>query len=342
LAQASGTQSGEGGDAVSAGGRLRLPDGVSRDKAPAGVRRYPEWQQRSSRYLPDHVALTEVIPLAEPGAPSQADAPPPDMPGLQQALARVAVRIERVHRQPKGNDIDLDALIDLRVQQRAGASPHANVYIANQPGRRDLATLVLLDISRSTADRGPDGLTVLQRHAAIGRRIVQVLDRLGDRTAFYGFQSWGRSQVRALRLKGFDEPARVAHERVKALLPAGLTRTGAAIRHATHLLLADHHREQRLMLLLTDGFAYDDDYEGAHALADCERALQEAAAQGVACVCLHVGTDQPDAQLKRLYGDTAYLKQASAGGLAMPLARLIGTALQRAAGGPAAARAARG
>ncbi|HSV46834.1 MAG TPA: hypothetical protein VLJ58_13690, partial [Ramlibacter sp.] len=117
LAQASGDQTGQGGNALSMGGRLRLlPRTFANERDEAGVHRYPEWNRRHQRYQADHVTLTEIVPLVDSGASLQPAVAALDVPGLRAALARVAVTFERVHRQPSGEDLDLDALIDMRVQ----------------------------------------------------------------------------------------------------------------------------------------------------------------------------------------------------------------------------------
>lgn len=302
-------------------GRVGAPD--------HGALLYPEWDAPRQRYRPNHVRVAEIIPRAEDDA---GDAEPPrlPLPGLGAALARIGVRYQHVRGRNKGEELDLDALIDLSVQRRSGHSSHENIYIATEPSRRDLSVLLLLDISRSTADRATDGLTVLQRHGAIAERLADAFERLGDRIAAYGFHSWGRERVRFVRIKAFDERASIAPERIAALMPSGLTRMGAAIRHATALLGADRHHTHRLMVMLTDGFAYDDGYEGAYARGDTAYALAEATAQGIASVCVNIGTEQDDATLRELYGDAAYLRSTDTAGLVPALKKLMTQALYRA------------
>jgi nitric oxide reductase activation protein len=95
------------------------------------------------------------------------------------------------------------------------------------------------------------------------------------------------------------------------LEPAGMTRMGAAIRHATKLMAHEKNHSHRVIVLLSDGFAYDDEYEGQHAQADTARALAESQAKGIGCVCLNIGSEQDDEVLKRLYGSSAYLRCAN-------------------------------
>lgn len=290
---------------------------------------YPEWDESRQAYRPNHVRVSEIIPLPEEDT-GTAPSPAVALPGLGAALARIGVRYQHVRGRNKGEDLDLDALIDVSIQRRSGHSMHENIYIATEASRRDLSVLLLLDISRSTADRGDDGLTVLQRHGSIALQLTDTFERLGDHVASYGFHSWGRERVRFVRLKAFTERATVSADRIAALTPSGLTRLGAAIRHGTALLGQNQHHTHRLMLMLTDGFAYDDGYEGRYARADTARALAEATAAGIACVCVNIGTDQDDATLRQLYGEAAYLRSANTTGIVGPLRQLMHSALYRA------------
>jgi nitric oxide reductase NorD protein len=126
--------------------------------------------------------------------------------------------------------------------------------------------------------------------------------------AMHGFNSWGRTLVRFQPLKTFDEPMG-AHleQRLRRLAVAGYTRTGAAIRHATRYLRACSGTPVKLLVLVSDGYPYDDQYEGEYALEDTRRAIEEAQGQGVACVCLSVGSDVDAQRLQRAFGAAHYL-----------------------------------
>jgi nitric oxide reductase NorD protein len=81
-------------------------------------------------------------------------------------------------------------------------------------------------------------------------------------------------------------------------------------------------------MVFTDGFAYDDEYEGRHAEADVAKALSEARERGVACVCISIGSDQGDDKLERTFGTSTYLHCQQVGDLPARLQRLINTALR--------------
>ena len=58
----------------------------------------------------------------------------------------------------------------------------------------------------------------------------------------------------------------------------------------------------RLLVVLSDGLAYDHGYEPAYGAADARRALGEARRQGVGCLCLSVGASTDDEALGRVFG----------------------------------------
>lgn len=55
-------------------------------------------------------------------------------------------------------------------------------------------------------------------------------------------------------------------------------------------------------VLITDGVAYDLDYEERYAREDTRMALREAQAAGTACVCLSIGGTTSAQQLEELFG----------------------------------------
>jgi nitric oxide reductase activation protein len=138
--------------------------------------------------------------------------------------------------------------------------------------------------------------------------LVDALDALGDRVAAYGFHSRGRAAVRMVRVKSFADPFDSrARERLGALEPGAFTRLGAAIRHATHLLETDAGTARRLLVVLSDGFAYDYGYEGEYGEADARRALAEARERGIGSLCLSIGANIDAAALRRVFGTAAYV-----------------------------------
>jgi nitric oxide reductase activation protein len=106
-----------------------------------------------------------------------------------------------------------------------------------------------------------------------------------------------------VRIKNPEERWSLAvGERLRRLEPVGYTRIGAAIRHGHHVLHDRIRLPNRLLILITDGVAYDQDYEHDYAAADARRALEEARSAGTACLALSVGAGAPVDDLAKVFG----------------------------------------
>ena len=75
-------------------------------------------------------------------------------------LARLGIGLHRCHRQTQGDDIDVDAAVEARVEVLAGSAPDEAVYSTVCGAAAILSVLVLLDVSGSSAEPGSLGQTV--------------------------------------------------------------------------------------------------------------------------------------------------------------------------------------
>ena len=168
--------------------------------------------------------------------------------------------------------------------------PDEAVYLDSLRRQRDLSVLLLLDVSGSTAEPGTVGRTVHQQQRAVIANLTVALHDLGDRVALYAYYSQGRAAVNVVPVKRFDDhlDARVIR-RLNSLEPGAYSRLGAAIRHGSAVLEARGGTSRRLLVVVSDGLAYDHGYERAYGAADARRALTEARRRGTGCVCLTVG-----------------------------------------------------
>jgi nitric oxide reductase activation protein len=215
--------------------------------------------------------------------------------------------LHRRHRQFQGDDIDIDAAVEARVEARAGSVPDEAVYLDSLRRRRDLSVLLLLDISGSAAEPGTVGRTVHQQQRDAIANLAVALHDLGDRVALYAYYSQGRAAVNLVPVKRFDDhlDARVIR-RLNSLEPGAYSRLGAAIRHGSAVVEARGGTSRRLLVVLSDGLAYDHGYERAYGAADARRALTEARRRGTGCVCLTVGAGTDVTSLKRVFGSAAH------------------------------------
>ncbi|HXF42362.1 MAG TPA: VWA domain-containing protein, partial [Pyrinomonadaceae bacterium] len=223
--------------------------------------------------------------------------------------------LSRVNRELDGEDYDLNSLVEHIVDRRADGRPSEAIYTKRLRKTRDVAVLILLDQSSSTArtiTRNP-----LQPYTHPGRRIIEIekeglvlmseaLEAVGDSYAITGFTSEGRRNVKFYVVKDFHE--RYSSEtarRIGGITFQNNTRLGAAIRHASRKLLR-YQARTRLMIILTDGRPYDHDYGDArYAREDVREALTEAKINGITPFCITIDRES-ETELKDLYGDVGY------------------------------------
>jgi nitric oxide reductase NorD protein len=264
---------------------------------------YPEWDVHRRRYRPDWCTVTEVEPLSETALPF----PLLDTHAFRRPLARLGMTMERRDRQLQGIDIDIDAAVQARVEAIAGAAPEEAVYVDLVRRRRDLAVLLLLDVSGSAGEPSAMGGTVHEHQRAAAAALTMALHDLGDRVALYAFRSQGRAAVHVVPVKRFGDTFDAAVlQRLERCAPGAYTRLGAAIRHGAAVLEREAGMSRRLLVVLSDGFAYDHGYEGAYGEADARRALAEARRRGTGCLCLSLGAATDAAALGRVFGTAAH------------------------------------
>ena len=265
--------------------------------------KYPEWDAGRRSYRPEWCTVHEVQPRVNPSATQAIDS----AIAVRRPLARLGMGLHRRHRQFQGDDIDIDAAVEARVEALAGSVPDEAVYLDSLRRRRDLSVLLLLDISGSAAEPGTVGRTVHQQQRAAIANLTVALHDLGDRVALYAYYSQGRTAVNMVPVKRFDDhlDARVIR-RLNSLEPGAYSRLGAAIRHGSAVLEARGGTSRRLLVVLSDGLAYDHGYERAYGAADARRALTEARLRGTGCVCLTVGAGTDVVSLRKVFGGAAH------------------------------------
>jgi nitric oxide reductase NorD protein len=300
---------------------------INDDEAkPDGVR-YPEWDVARKSYRPDWCTVREVEPKTKVSATHAIE----DAISVRRPLSRLGMGLHRRHRQSQGDDIDIDAAVEARVEVRARSVPDEAVYLDSLRRRRDLSVLLLLDVSGSAAEPGTVGRTVHEQQRAATANLAVALHDLGDRVALYAYYSQGRRAVTMVPVKRFDDQldSRVMR-RLNSLEPGAYSRLGAAIRHGSAVLEARGGTSRRLLVVLSDGLAYDHGYERPYGAADARRALTEARRRGTGCVCLTIGAGTDVQSLRRVFGDTAHATIARPDQLAGVIGPLFRSALRSA------------
>jgi nitric oxide reductase NorD protein len=288
---------------------------------------YPEWDVTRKSYRPAWCTVREVEPKIKASATQAIEG----AIGVRRPLSRLGMGLHRRHRQSQGDDIDIDAAVEARVEVRAGSVPDEAVYLDSLRRRRDLSVLLLLDVSGSAAEPGTVGRTVHEQQRAAVANLTVALHDLGDRVALYAYYSQGRGAVSMVPVKRFDDhlDAQIMR-RLNSLEPGAYSRLGAAIRHGSAVLEARGGTSRRLLVVLSDGLAYDHGYERAYGAADARHALTEARRRGTGCVCLTIGAGTDVRSLRRVFGSTAHATIARPDQLAGVIGPLFRSALRSA------------
>ena len=302
------TDDGKPGAAVGVGGAL-----------------YPEWDVFNDRYKPDWCRVID-FPLTVAADVSDAGVAHDDV--LRRRLARVGLGPKVLRGRADGDDLDIEALIDLFVDLQSGFSAPEHVYLERRKLARNLGVLVLIDASGSAVDADSDGLAVHDHQRRTAATLAVTLEELGDRVAVYAFRSQGRHAVHLPAIKTFGQSfGAVGRARLNQLEPANYTRLGAGIRGAGEVLKNEAGTPNRLLLVLSDGFPYDDGYEGRYAEADAHKALEELRADGVACLCLSIGASTGTDVLERVFGSASFASAPTLSDLSPQMDELFMSAL---------------
>jgi nitric oxide reductase NorD protein len=301
---------------------------------------YPEWDVFNDRYRPDWCRVLD-FPMTVDADFSDAGVAPDDV--LRRRLSRVGLGPKVLRGRADGDDLDIEALIDLFVDLRSGYSPPENVYLERRKLARNLGVLILIDASGSATDTDSEGLAVHEHQRRAAATLAVTLEELGDRVAVYAFRSQGRNAVHLPAIKPFEQRFSAAgRARLNQLQPSSYTRLGAAIRGAGEILKTEAGTPNRLLLVLSDGYPYDDGYEGKYAEADAHKALEELRMDGVACLCLSIGAATATDSLERVFGSASHASAPALADLSPQMDELFLSALRElAAPSPKQGRASR-
>ncbi|QBF26484.1 VWA domain-containing protein [Pseudomonas tructae] len=270
----------------------------------AGIK-LPEWDYRQGRLQADFANVQMLEPR---------DTAPKALPAHLQASARrlrrqfEQLRTDRqwLRHQPQGSEPDLQAWLDFHVQCQQGQGVERGLFLEQRRTRRDLACLLLADLSMSTDAHLNDEQRVIEVIRDSLLLFAEALNTLGDDFALYGFSSLRRQQVRMQQVKAFGQRYDdVTRGTIQGLTPGYYTRMGAAIRQASQVLGKCKQR-RKLLLLLTDGKPNDLDlYEGRYGVEDTREAVREARRMGLTPFCITIDREA-GAYLPYMFGSNGY------------------------------------
>lgn len=270
--------------------------------------RYPEWDHASASYI-EHGTTVRLLPPAA-GEASWVDATlarhRTHLDGIRRQFEALRPERVRLRRQTEGEDIDVDACVEGRADLRAGGFLRDGLYETRRPGRRSIAVSLLVDASGSTDGWIGERRRVIDVEREALLLVCMALQGLGEPFSVMAFSGEGPHGVTLRMLKAFDEPyGNEVALRIAGLEPENYTRAGAAIRHATALLMRQP-AEHRLLMMLSDGKPNDADrYDGRFGVEDMRQSVIEASLQGIFPFCLTVDRQAPG-YLPKVFGPNHY------------------------------------
>ena len=286
---------------------------------------YDEWDYEIDDYRPHWCELREIALPGDEGAffSKTLTMYPELIREIKREFQRLRPRmLQAVKGLEDGEDIDLNATVSARIDRLVGNSPSTKLYSARQLIERDVAVLLLLDLSASTAKQIDETREPTAAARRDGRKVIDVvkeavtilavaLEEIGDAYAIYGFSSSGRYDVEVYPVKTFrDELALEVQGRIGGLTPRGGTRMGTAVRHVTRRLKSVASRT-KLLVLLSDGYPEDAGYgkpvvPPTYGLRDTAMALREAERCGIIPFCLTVDKGGHD-YLREMCASSRYM-----------------------------------
>ena len=259
---------------------------------------YDEWDHSRQKYRKDYCHLYEhTVPAVNSDFVAKTLQ---KHYGLMKSLHRTfeALRDDnrRLHKQPYGEDIDLDAVIESYADIVNGHELSPNLFIKQRKVDRNIAVMFMVDMSGSTSG----WINEMEREALV--LLCESLQLLGDQYAIYGFSGRTHERCDLYRIKAFDEDySNEVKARIAGIKPQDYTRMGVAIRHLSKLL-SKVEAKTKLLITLSDGRPDDQDgYRGVYGIEDTRRALVEAKYLGIHPFCITIDNEAMD-YLKHMYG----------------------------------------
>ena len=296
---------------------------------------YREWDCHQSDYLHNHVRVVDRnVEGASAGFYDRTLARYRELISqIRYAFELMKPRgLKLLRNWTEGDELDYRAILDYVLDKKAGLIPSDRLFIKRIKQERNVAVLLLVDLSRSTGNALTNspcdtGTTVLDVEKEAMVLFCEALGIVGDTFAIAGFSGTGRLSVDYTHIKGFDEPLNDAvRRRISGLAPQRGTRMGAAIRHAASQF-DTIPANVRLMVILGDGFPNDVDYKQGYAISDTRKAIGEALSRRIHTHAITVNMPS-DARLDDLYGSVHHNVISDVRELPAKLLRIYGALTQ--------------
>ncbi|RDH84620.1 MAG: hypothetical protein DIZ80_03895 [endosymbiont of Galathealinum brachiosum] len=268
-----------------------------------GAYLHKEWDYRRQRYKKNWCALREVKLTS--GNTRFVKDTVNKYAGLIKNLRRTFEILrgedKTLKKQPYGDDIDIDALVEAWADMASGLEMSQNTFTKMHKEERNIAVIFMVDMSGSTKGWINDA----ERESLV--LLSEALETLGDRYAIYGFTGNTRKRCEVYPVKTFeDEYDDETKGRIGNIKPQDYTRLGVFIRHFNQMF-ETVEAKTKILITLSDGKPEDyDGYRGEYGIEDTRMALLESRQQGVHPFCITIDKEGRD-YLKTMYGSASYV-----------------------------------
>ena len=263
-----------------------------------------EWDYRKDKYLINYVRIRpqvtlNVIPIK---LPSRLKKP---VKKIQSELDLLQLNRIKNDRLPYGGEINIDTWIDYSGHQNKSMH-HQNFYTTYEKKTRDMATLILADVSLSTESGITQDIRIIDVIKDGLMVFSEALEKLNDKFAIYSFSSLQNKKVFFHIIKNFkDTYSDLIRGRIDAMQPYYYTRLGAAIRESAKIL-DKQHATNKLLLIISDGKPNDEDrYDGRYGIEDTKKAIEEVKKKGITPFCITIDVEAKE-YLSYLFGRNGF------------------------------------
>jgi nitric oxide reductase NorD protein len=263
-----------------------------------------EWDYRKNDYLINYVRIKPQVTL---------NVTPIEIPKrLKKTVKKIQgelelLKLNRVknNKLPYGDEINMDTLIEYKGHQNKSMH-HQNFYTTYEKKTRDMATLILADVSLSTEGGITQDIRIIDVIKDGIMVFSEALEKLQDRFGIYSFSSLQNKKVYFNIIKNFNEKySDLIRGRIDTMQPQYYTRLGAAIRESAKIL-DRQHSANKLLLIISDGKPNDEDrYDGRYGIEDTKKAIEEVKKKGITPFCITVDMDAKE-YLSYLFGRNGF------------------------------------
>ena len=275
-------------DAMPDDGAIGRARPVAPDQRSIVIARYPEWDCAHNIERPDWTTVREVpAPTGDPRILEHALDAADLLRGRIRRLVR-GVRVGRTvrrKRQLEGHDLDVDAMLEAGISLRLRQDPDPRIFRSSVSAHRDLAVLLLIDISESTRDRLNSGASILDVERLAVAVLAEAMNALGDPFCLLAFASDDRNDIEMTSVKAFGELYDRACIRLRQLRRPHLGSVDPSAAGGCATLARPMRRAKsfrKLVIVLTDGEPSDVDVaDPLDLVEDARRAAIDLRARGI-------------------------------------------------------------